>query len=113
MIACFLPASRGCFQVVCDFCHAHLDANKAAFESPKLELIHDDARSQLEQYPGKFDVIIGDLADPLEDGPCYQLYTQASTTHTHSQQPSCPASLAAESVVGGTTNSSGPVAGRS
>jgi len=63
-------------KVVCDFCHAHLDANKTAFESPKLELIHDDARTQLEQYPGKFDVIIGDLADPLEDGPCYQLYTQ-------------------------------------
>lgn len=31
----------------------------------------------LQNYPGKFDVIIGDLADPLEGGPCYQLYTQA------------------------------------
>jgi len=68
----------GCIrlQVVCDFCHAHLEDNKAAFESPRLELINDDARTQLENYPGKFDVIIGDLADPLEDGPCYQLYTQ-------------------------------------
>eukprot|EP00878_Enallax_costatus_P009116 GHUV01009530.1.p1 GENE.GHUV01009530.1~~GHUV01009530.1.p1 ORF type:complete len:323 (+),score=71.46 GHUV01009530.1:172-1140(+) len=63
-------------KVVCDFCHAHLEKNKAAFESPKLELINDDARTQLEQYPGKFDVIIGDLADPLDGGPCYQLYTQ-------------------------------------
>lgn len=63
-------------KVVCDFCHAHLEHNKAAFESPRLELINDDAQAQLEQYPGKFDVIIGDLADPLEDGPCYQLYTQ-------------------------------------
>lgn len=62
--------------MVCDFCAAHLEANKAAFASPKLELIHDDARAQLEAYPGKFDVIIGDLADPLEGGPCYQLYTQ-------------------------------------
>jgi spermidine synthase len=62
--------------VVCDFCHAHLEKNRAAFESPRLELINDDARSQLEAYPGKFDVIIGDLADPLEGGPCYQLYTQ-------------------------------------
>ena len=35
-------------QVVCDFCHAHLEDNKAAFESPRLELIHDDARAQLE-----------------------------------------------------------------
>lgn len=25
---------------------------------------------------GKFDVIISDLADPLDGGPCYQLYTQ-------------------------------------
>lgn len=63
-------------KVVCDFCHAHLEVNRAAFESPKLELINDDARAQLENYPGKFDVIIGDLADPLEGGPCYQLYTQ-------------------------------------
>ena len=70
----------GCWQVVCDFCHAHLPDNKAAFESAKLVLIHDDARRQLEQYPGKFDVIIGDLADPLEDGPCYQLYTQVCTS---------------------------------
>lgn len=63
-------------QVVCDFCHAHLEHNRAAFESPRLELINDDARAQLEAYPGCFDVIIGDLADPLEGGPCYQLYTQ-------------------------------------
>jgi thermospermine synthase len=61
---------------VCDFCHAHLEENKAAFESPKLELINDDARAQLEQSNLKFDVIIGDLADPLDCGPCYQLYTQ-------------------------------------
>jgi predicted membrane-bound spermidine synthase len=80
-------------KVVCDFCHAHLEHNKAAFESPKLELINDDARAQLEQYPGKFDVIIGDLADPLEDGPCYQLYTQVGATepsrerHTRTHAP--------------------------
>ena len=24
----------------------------------------------------KYDVIIGDLADPIEGGPCYQLYTK-------------------------------------
>jgi len=33
---------------VCDFCHLHLEDNKAAFESDRLELIHDDARAQLE-----------------------------------------------------------------
>jgi hypothetical protein len=80
--ACARACVRACVpppvsQVVCDFCRAHLPHNTAAFESPKLELINDDARAQLEQYPGKFDVIIGDLADPLDGGPCYQLYTQA------------------------------------
>lgn len=25
----------------------------------------------------RFDIIVGDLADPLEDGPCYQLYTKS------------------------------------
>lgn len=40
-----------------------------------MELICDDARKQLEQYRGTFDVIIGDLADPVFGGPCYQLYT--------------------------------------
>lgn len=24
----------------------------------------------------KFDIIVGDLADPVEGGPCYQLYTK-------------------------------------
>lgn len=63
-------------QVVCDFCEKHLVANKAAFADPRLELIIDDARAQLEKADGQFDVIIGDLADPVFGGPCYQLYTQ-------------------------------------
>ncbi|KAK9811139.1 hypothetical protein WJX73_006141 [Symbiochloris irregularis] len=63
-------------KVVCDFCEEHLEANKAAFSDPRLELIIDDARAQLEKADGQFDVIIGDLADPVFGGPCYQLYTQ-------------------------------------
>ena len=63
-------------KVVCDFCREHLEHNQAAFADARLTLIHDDARAQLEQWPGKFDVIIGDLADPLDGGPCFQLYTQ-------------------------------------
>lgn len=63
-------------KVVCDFCKEHLHENTAAFDHPKLELIHDDAYTQLENYPGQFDVIIADLADPLEGGPCYHLYTK-------------------------------------
>lgn len=63
-------------KVVCDFCEMHLDANRAAFKDKRFQLVVDDARKQLVEWPGKFDVIIGDLADPVYGGPCYQLYTQ-------------------------------------
>jgi len=57
------------------FCKEHLDENHAAFADPRLELVIDDAKGWLEQRDLKFDVIIMDLDDPLEGGPCYQLYT--------------------------------------
>jgi thermospermine synthase len=61
-------------QVVCDFCEEHLPANKAAFADSRLELVYDDARAQLEAAePESYDVIIADLADPLEEGPCFQV----------------------------------------
>lgn len=34
-------------------------------------------RAELEKRTDKFDIIIGDLADPVEGGPCYQLYTKS------------------------------------
>ena len=67
-------------EAVTTFCKAHLKANTAAFEDPRLELINDDARAQLEDYAGTFDVIVGDLADPVEGGPCYQV-REASANH--------------------------------
>mmetsp|Transcript_7337 Transcript_7337/g.18196 ORF Transcript_7337/g.18196 Transcript_7337/m.18196 type:complete len:314 (-) Transcript_7337:235-1176(-) len=63
-------------KVVTDFCSKHLHRNVDAFADERLKLINDDARTQLEAWEGTFDVIIGDLADPLDGGPCYQLYTQ-------------------------------------
>jgi len=63
-------------KAVTDACSQHLERNRAAWSDPRLTLVTDDARSQLEVWPHKFDVIIGDLADPLDGGPCYQLYTQ-------------------------------------
>jgi len=59
---------------VVDFCKAHLPANTEAFADPRLDLIIDDCKVQLEQATEKFDVIIMDLDDPLEGGPCYWLY---------------------------------------
>jgi len=60
---------------VVHFCREHLPENTEAFADPRLELIIDCAKETLLRREGKFDVIIMDLDDPLEGGPCYQLYT--------------------------------------
>jgi len=61
---------------VVDFCKEHLIENKEAFADPRLELVIDDAKKILEESARTYDVIIMDLDDPLEGGPCYQLYTK-------------------------------------
>lgn len=38
--------------MVCNFCEEHLEANKAAFKDPRLKLLYDDARAQLEASEG-------------------------------------------------------------
>lgn len=64
-------------QEVVDFCRTHLTANREAFSSKKLELVINDAGLELKERKEKFDIIVGDLADPVEGGPCYQLYTKS------------------------------------
>lgn len=61
---------------VVGFCKEHLDENHAAFADPRLDCVIDDAKAWIERSDLKFDVIIMDLDDPLEGGPCYQLYTK-------------------------------------
>ncbi|XP_038890496.1 thermospermine synthase ACAULIS5-like [Benincasa hispida] len=62
---------------VVNFCRAHLKENQDAFQDEKLHIIFDDAKAGLEGRPEKFDVIIGDLSDPHEGGPCNHLYTKS------------------------------------
>jgi len=62
--------------VVVDFCKEVFPQNAAAFRDPRLELVIEDAMVRLATSPISFDVIILDLDDPLEGGPCYQLYTR-------------------------------------
>ncbi|KAM7493509.1 hypothetical protein LguiB_028118 [Lonicera macranthoides] len=64
-------------QEVVDFCRRYLTANKQAFSDKKLDLVINDAKAELEERKEKFDIIVGDLADPVEGGPCYQLYTKS------------------------------------
>src|SRR5207253_144952 len=47
-----------------------------AFDDPRTELVFEDARGWLETHDDVFDVIIIDLSDPIEEGPCYRLYTR-------------------------------------
>ncbi|CAL5413306.1 unnamed protein product [Camellia sinensis] len=62
---------------VVDFCKSYLVVNREAFCDPRLELIINDARAELERKEECYDVIVGDLADPIEGGPCYKLYTKS------------------------------------
>jgi spermidine synthase len=50
--------------------------HQKAFDDPRVELHFVDARKYLEESSDKFDIIIIDLVDPLEQGPARLLYTQ-------------------------------------
>ncbi len=50
--------------------------SRGAFEDSRTELYHTDARKYLEGSKDRFDVIIIDLPDPIEEGPAYLLFTQ-------------------------------------
>merc|ERR1712224_826718 len=52
-----------------------LEENHATFADKRLLCEIDDCKAWIEKSDMKFDVIIMDLDDPLEGGPCYQLYT--------------------------------------
>lgn len=49
--------------------------NNAA-NDPRLELHYTDAHAFLKENDDTYDVIIMDIADPIEAGPGYVLYTQ-------------------------------------
>ena len=57
-------------------CREHLpEWSDGAFDDPRAELIIGDARAYVEASADHFDVIVGDLTEPLEDSPSYGLHT--------------------------------------
>ena len=50
--------------------------SQGSFEDRRTELHHADARDYLAKCGEKFDVIIIDLPDPIEEGPAYLLFTK-------------------------------------
>ncbi|TDH65996.1 hypothetical protein CCR75_001848 [Bremia lactucae] len=64
-------------ELVCNMCRKEMpEWSAGAFEDPRLEVHYTDAHAFLKQYEGTFDVIIMDIADPIEAGPGYVLYTE-------------------------------------
>ncbi|GLD98147.1 hypothetical protein PINS_up006844 [Pythium insidiosum] len=64
-------------EMVCDLCRKELpEWSDGCFEDPRLEVHYTDAHAFLKEYDGTFDVIIMDIADPIEAGPGYVLYTE-------------------------------------
>jgi spermidine synthase len=50
--------------------------SQGAFEDGRVELLHVDALKYLDDTRDKFDVVIIDLTEPIEEGPAYLLYTK-------------------------------------
>ncbi len=62
---------------VVEACREHLsEMHQGAFTDPRTQVIIADARDCLDAEPHQWDIIISDLADPVEDGPAYYLFTQ-------------------------------------
>jgi spermidine synthase len=64
-------------RAVVEACRAHLpEMHRGAFDDPRVELRHEDARRWLETTSERFDVAIVDLTEPLEAGPACLLFTR-------------------------------------
>ena len=62
---------------VVELCRRYLpNHHRGAFDDPRLELQYADAFKFLEDTHRRFDIAIIDVADPMEEGPAYLLYTR-------------------------------------
>ena len=52
------------------------DLNQDALNHPKAQVVIEDAFNFVQQTQTKWDLIICDLSDPVEDGPSMRLFTQ-------------------------------------
>ena len=62
---------------VVEECKKHLpEMHQGAFDDPRTRLLHEDARAYLEKTSDRFDLIVVDLVEPLEEGPACLLFTK-------------------------------------
>ena len=58
-------------------CQQHLpEMHAGAFDDPRTELVIGDALAVLDNSEEKWDVVISDLSDPIEEGPSFKLFTK-------------------------------------
>jgi len=62
---------------VVQLCREYLpEMHAGAFDDPRTEIRHEDARGYLVRNHERFDVIVSDLPEPMEAGPASLLYTR-------------------------------------
>jgi spermidine synthase len=62
---------------VVELCKRHLpEMHQGAFDDPRTEFRAEDARGYLERTAERFDLIVIDLVEPLEEGPACLLFTR-------------------------------------
>jgi len=62
---------------VVEACKQYLpEMHQGSFDDPRLDLVIGDAFEVIDNSEAKWDVIISDLSDPIEEGPSFQLFTQ-------------------------------------
>jgi spermidine synthase len=62
---------------VVELCKRHLpEMHQGAFDDPRTEFRAEDARGYLERTAERFDLIVVDLVEPLEEGPACLLFTR-------------------------------------
>ncbi len=62
---------------VVEACKKHLEVmHQGCFDDPRLEVHIGDALDILDTTEEKWDVVISDLSDPIEEGPSFKLFTK-------------------------------------
>ncbi len=62
---------------VVEACREHLpEMHQNAFDDPRTNLVIGDALEALDNTEQKWDIVISDLSDPIEEGPSFQLFTK-------------------------------------
>ena len=58
-------------------CREHLpEMHQNVYDDARLEVVIGDALDVLDTTPDRWDVVISDLADPIEEGPSFRLFTK-------------------------------------